>query len=84
MNAEFEPYLYACQDADIDFTTMREFGDTAACRRALYELNKTCAADIPERGRPTYLNEASSTRTSSIWLSGSQPLPMTRAGSSLP
>lgn len=49
-DGEFEPYLYACQDADIDFTTMAEFGDTPACRRALYELNKTCAADIPERG----------------------------------
>lgn len=25
-------------------------GDTAECRRALYKLNKTCSADIPERG----------------------------------
>jgi GNAT superfamily N-acetyltransferase len=25
-------------------------GDSAECRRALYELNKKCSADIPERG----------------------------------
>ena len=29
---------------------MADLGDTAGCRRALYELNKTCSADIPERG----------------------------------
>jgi predicted GNAT superfamily acetyltransferase len=29
---------------------MANLGDTAECRRALYELNKTCSADIPERG----------------------------------
>jgi GNAT superfamily N-acetyltransferase len=29
---------------------MSDLGDTAECRRALYELNKTCSAGIPERG----------------------------------
>lgn len=39
-----------CRRAGITFTTMADLGDTPAHRRALYELNKTCAADIPERG----------------------------------
>ncbi len=34
----------------IDFTTMCELGDTEQSRRRLYELNKQCSADIPERG----------------------------------
>ncbi|MDJ1137858.1 GNAT family N-acetyltransferase [Streptomyces iconiensis] len=46
----FEPRLRKCREAGITFTTMSELGDTAENRRALYELNKTCAADIPERG----------------------------------
>ncbi len=29
---------------------MAKFGDNAASRRALYEFNRTCAADIPDRG----------------------------------
>jgi predicted GNAT superfamily acetyltransferase len=29
---------------------MAELGDTAEHRRALYDLNKTCSADIPDRG----------------------------------
>lgn len=49
-DGEFEPYLYEGHDAGIGFTTMAEFGDTAACRRGLYELNRARAADIPERG----------------------------------
>ncbi|MGW0181647.1 N-acetyltransferase family protein [Nocardia sp. NPDC003345] len=32
------------------FTTIAELGDTAEHHRALYELNKTCSADIPGRG----------------------------------
>ena len=31
-------------------TTMAELGDTPAHRRRLYELNKACSADIPDRG----------------------------------
>lgn len=46
----FEPYLRSCRQAGIEFTTMAAVGDTADHRRALYELNKTCSADIPDRG----------------------------------
>jgi GNAT superfamily N-acetyltransferase len=48
--ARFEPYLRGCLKSGIEFPTMADLGDTAADRRALYELNKTCSADIPERG----------------------------------
>lgn len=48
--ARFAPYLRRCRQAGIEFTTMAALGDTAAHRHALYELNKTCSADIPERG----------------------------------
>ncbi|MFB9906958.1 GNAT family N-acetyltransferase [Allokutzneria oryzae] len=40
------PYLDRARASGVDFTTMAETDD----RRALYELNKTCSADIPERG----------------------------------
>lgn len=46
----FRPLVRRCRDDGIDFTTMGELGDTPEQRRALYELNKTCSADIPERG----------------------------------
>ena len=36
---------------------MADLGDTAECRRLLYELNKTCSADIPERGEFYTLDE---------------------------
>ncbi len=48
--APFEPYLRKCQQGGIEFTTMAAIGDTTEHRRALYELNRTCPADIPERG----------------------------------
>lgn len=48
--AEFEPVLRRCEQAGVEFTTMEAVGDTAESRRALYELNKTCSADIPGRG----------------------------------
>ncbi|WP_214325126.1 GNAT family N-acetyltransferase [Nonomuraea sediminis] len=44
---EFEPYLQRALTSGIWFTPMT---DTPDNRRALYELNKTCSADIPERG----------------------------------
>ncbi|MFD5897432.1 GNAT family N-acetyltransferase [Streptomyces sp. NPDC060366] len=50
-DARFEPYLQRCRQAGIEFTTMAAVGDTAEHRRALYDLNKTCSADIPERGK---------------------------------
>jgi len=49
-DAAFEHCLQRCRDAGLEFTDMAELGDTAAHRRALYELNKTCSADIPQRG----------------------------------
>ncbi|MFB4426878.1 GNAT family N-acetyltransferase [Streptomyces sp. QL37] len=49
-DARFEPYLRRCQQAGIEFTTMAAVGDTGEHRRALYDLNKACSADIPERG----------------------------------
>lgn len=49
-DARFEPYLQGCRQSGIEFTTMADLSDTAECRRSLYELNKTCSADIPERG----------------------------------
>jgi GNAT superfamily N-acetyltransferase len=46
----FEPYLRRARESGIGFTTMAELGDTAGHRRALYDLNRTCSADIPDRG----------------------------------
>jgi RimJ/RimL family protein N-acetyltransferase len=49
-DTQFVACLRRCRQSGINFTTMADLGDTAVCRRALYELNKTCSADIPERG----------------------------------
>ena len=49
-DTRFVANLRRCQQARNHFTTMANLSDTAECRRALYELNKTCSADIPERG----------------------------------
>ncbi|MFI9243624.1 GNAT family N-acetyltransferase [Streptomyces sp. NPDC053086] len=46
----FEEYVARCSAAGIRLTTLAELGDTPEHRRALYELNKECSADIPERG----------------------------------
>lgn len=46
----FAGYIERCRNAGIRLTTLAELGDTPGHRRALYELNKECAADIPERG----------------------------------
>ncbi|WP_416978715.1 GNAT family N-acetyltransferase [Streptomyces sp. T028] len=48
--ARFEPYVRRCRDAGLHLTTLAELGDTPRHRRALYDLNKECSADIPERG----------------------------------
>jgi hypothetical protein len=42
----FSGYVNRCQAAGIRLATLAELGDTAAHRRALYELNKECSADI--------------------------------------
>ncbi|TXL88160.1 GNAT family N-acetyltransferase [Streptomyces sp. IB2014 016-6] len=49
-DARFEPGLRRCRKTGIEFTTMAAVGDTAEHRRALYDLNRTCSADIPQRG----------------------------------
>ncbi|CCQ15742.1 GCN5-related N-acetyltransferase [Rhodococcus sp. AW25M09] len=49
-DAEFELYLHRVRTSGTRLTTMAELGDTTEHRRALYHLNKTCSADIPDRG----------------------------------
>ncbi|MER7110503.1 GNAT family N-acetyltransferase [Streptomyces sp. NPDC000229] len=46
----FDAYVRKCRAEGITLTTLAAVGDTPGHRRALYELNKECAADIPERG----------------------------------
>jgi RimJ/RimL family protein N-acetyltransferase len=48
--ARFEQYVERCRRASIRLTTLAELGDTPNHRRKLYELNKECSADIPDRG----------------------------------
>ena len=48
--ARFQPYVDRCRASGIRLTTLSELGDTPEHRRALYELNKECSADIPQRG----------------------------------
>ncbi len=45
----FEPYLQRTAAAGTALATLAEVGDLPGHRRRLYELNKTCLADIPER-----------------------------------
>ncbi|MFI6822209.1 GNAT family N-acetyltransferase [Micromonospora sp. NPDC050187] len=49
-DGDFGPYLHGARESGIEFTTFAEVGDSAGHRQALYDLNKTCSADIPERG----------------------------------
>ncbi|MFD5074040.1 GNAT family N-acetyltransferase [Streptomyces sp. NPDC058371] len=46
----FQQYVERCRASGIRLTTLADEGDTPEHRRALYELNKECSADIPERG----------------------------------
>ncbi|MEU6672251.1 GNAT family N-acetyltransferase [Streptomyces sp. NPDC046727] len=48
--ARFAAYVTRCRAEGIRLATLAELGDTPEHRRALYELNKECSADIPERG----------------------------------
>ena len=50
-HAAFEAARSRAQESGIAFTTLAALGNTAEHRRALYELNKACSADIPERGQ---------------------------------
>jgi RimJ/RimL family protein N-acetyltransferase len=60
--ARFTPYIERCQAEGIRLTTLAELGDTPDHRRRLYELNKECSADIPERGEFYTLEEYLSRR----------------------
>jgi len=46
----FTTIVRSCRDDGIDFKTMTELGDNESHHRRLYELNRTCSADIPGRG----------------------------------
>ncbi|MCM1970635.1 MULTISPECIES: hypothetical protein [unclassified Streptomyces] len=49
-SARFTPYVDRCRAEGFSFTTLARLGDAEDARRRLYELNKECSADIPERG----------------------------------
>lgn len=49
-SARFTPYVDRCRVAGVSFLSVAESGDGEEERRRLYELNKECSADIPERG----------------------------------
>jgi GNAT superfamily N-acetyltransferase len=46
----FAHYIQDNEANDYTFTSLTELGDTQENRHKLYELNKTCSADIPGRG----------------------------------
>lgn len=47
----FEEVVDRCLRDGIVFTTIAELGDVDSNHRRLYDLNRTCSADIPERGK---------------------------------
>ncbi|MFF1412578.1 hypothetical protein ACFVX6_22865 [Streptomyces sp. NPDC058289] len=49
-SARFTPYVDRCRAAGVSFTTLAQLGDVEDERRRLYDLNKECSADTPERG----------------------------------
>lgn len=46
----FAPAVDRVRSTGISLTTLADLGDTDDNRHRLYELNKTCSADIPNRG----------------------------------
>jgi RimJ/RimL family protein N-acetyltransferase len=51
----FDPTMFAsvverCRREGIELSTMADLDDVETNHRRLYELNRTCSADIPERG----------------------------------
>jgi len=48
--ARFPSAIERCERQGISFETMASLGDTNTNRFKLYQLNKTCSADIPARG----------------------------------
>jgi hypothetical protein len=53
--ARFQPYVDRCRTSGVRLTTLSELGDTPEHRRALYELDRECSADVPGSGAfPAY------------------------------
>ena len=48
--AAFQPYLERCKQSGLHFSTVADAGAGFDTNRMLYELNRTCSADIPDRG----------------------------------
>ena len=48
--AAFDDIVAHCLRAGIVFATIEQLGDHESNHRRLYELNRVCSADIPERG----------------------------------
>ena len=46
----FEGVVEAVKESGIMLTTLAQLGNTVAQQRHMFELNRVCAADIPERG----------------------------------
>jgi hypothetical protein len=46
----FEGVVEAVKESGIVLTTLAHLGNTAARQHQMFELNRVCAADIPERG----------------------------------
>lgn len=48
--ARFAPLVQRCRATGLRFATLATVGDDGQHRRALYDLNAECSADIPQRG----------------------------------
>ena len=48
--SRFASVVESVVDSGVRLTTLAELGNTTAHQKLLYELNATCAADIPDRG----------------------------------
>ncbi|WP_433169015.1 GNAT family N-acetyltransferase [Kribbella sp. CA-247076] len=60
--APYREYAERARTDGITFTSLAALGDTAEHRHRLYQLNKTCSADIPERGEFFTYDEYVATR----------------------
>jgi RimJ/RimL family protein N-acetyltransferase len=47
---DVSPFTVPSSAAGVQLSSLYEWGDTVAHRRSVYELNKTCSSDIPDRG----------------------------------
>ena len=62
----FRPYVERCRRSGIEFRTMAELNSDPATIRSLYELNRECSADIPERGSFYTLDEFVDQRVNTV------------------